>query len=55
MSTGPKETLDEMKEIDKKVSYTKLVCMHTNGKIFDFNTFTRLGGFIRNIFFDDIS
>ena len=29
--------------------------MHTNGNIFDFNIFRRLGEFIRSIYFGDIS
>ena len=29
-----KEALDDIKELDKKIDYTKLVCMHANGKIF---------------------
>ena len=29
--------------------------MHTDGKLFDFNIFRRLGDFIRNVYFDDIS
>ena len=29
--------------------------MHTNGKIFAFNIFRRLGDFNRNIYFDNIS
>ena len=29
--------------------------MHSNGKIFGFNSFRRLGDFTRSIYFDDIS
>ena len=50
-----KTTFDEIKEIDKKINYAKLVCVHTNGKIFDFNIFRRLKDFIRSIYLDYIS
>ena len=43
-----------MKSIDKKTDYTDLVCVHTKGKIFDFNILRRLGDFARSIYFDDI-
>ena len=43
-----------MKSIDKKIDYTDLVCVHTKGKIFDFNILRRLGDFARSIYFDDI-
>ena len=55
LGTGAKEKLDEIKEIDKEIDYTKLACVHTNGKVFDFNIFSRLRDFIRSIYFDDIS
>ena len=45
----------KLKELDKNIDYTKLVCVHTNKKIFGFNIFRRLGDFARNIYFDDIS
>ena len=41
------------KKQDKKIDYTKLVCVHTNVKILE--DFRRLGDFIRSIYFDDIS
>ena len=44
----------EIKELEKKIDYTKLICVHTNGKIFNFEIFIRLTDFIRNIYFDDI-
>ena len=50
-----KEKLNEIKELDKKIDYTKLVCVHANGKAFDFSIFRRLGDFIRSIYVDDIS
>ena len=31
------------------------MCLHANGKIFDFNTFRKLGDFIRSIYFGNIS
>ena len=34
-----KKTLDEIKELDKRIDYTKLVCVHTNGKIFHLEAF----------------
>ena len=46
---------DEVKEIDKQINYTKLARVHKNGKIFYFNTFRRLGHFIRSIYFGDFS
>ena len=39
LSTVAKETLDEIKELDKKIDYTNLICVHTNGKTFDFSIF----------------
>ena len=32
----------KIKELHKKTSNTKLVCMHTSGKIFDFNVLKML-------------
>ena len=55
LSLEAKERLDKTKEVHKKIDYKKLVCVHKNGKIVDFNIFRRLGYFIRNIYFDDIS
>ena len=55
LGPGAKEKLDEIKEIDKEIDYTKLVCVHKNRKVFDFNIFSRLRDFIRSIYFDDIS
>ena len=55
LSFKAKEALDEIRELDKKNFYTKLVCVHTNGKLFEFNIFRRLADFIRRIYFDDIS
>ena len=49
-----KKRLNEIKEIDNKTDYAKLVCVHTNGKIFDFNIFRRLGDFTRSIDYADI-
>ena len=37
------EILDEIKEQDKEIDYTKLVCTHRNGKVYGFNIFRRLG------------
>ena len=54
LSLKPKEILDEIKELDKEIDYTKLICIHTNGKIFDFNIFRRLRDFIRSIYYADI-
>ena len=53
LDTGAIERLNEIKELDKEIGYTKLVCVHTNGKVFDFNIFKRLGGFTRSIRFND--
>ena len=55
LGADAKEKLDEIKKIDKEINYTKLVCVHTNGKAFDYNIFRRLGDFIRSIYFDNIS
>ena len=49
------KTFDRIKELDKQIDYTKPVCVHTNGKIFDSSIFRRPGNFIRSIYFDDIS
>ena len=50
-----KESLDETEELDNKIDFTNLVCVHTNWKIFDFNIFRRPVDFIARIYFDDIS
>ena len=55
LSLEAKERFDEIKWLDRKIDYIKLVCVHTNGKMFDFNIFTRLRDFFRSIYFDDIS
>ena len=55
LGTGAKERVDEIKKIDKEFDYTRLVCVHSNGKVFGFNIFRRLGDFTRNVYFDDIS
>ena len=36
-----KEALDKIKELHKKIYYTKLACVHTSGEIFHFNIFRR--------------
>ena len=41
-------------KIYTKNDYAKLICVHTNGKIFDFNIFRRLGDFIRSIYYGDV-
>ena len=50
-----KKTLDEIKELDKKLDNKNLACEHTNENIFRFTIFRRLGDFIKSIYFDDIS
>ena len=49
------KTYHEVKEIDNEIDYNKLVCVHTNGKIYDFTIFRRLGDLARNIYYGDIS
>ena len=44
-----------MKKIHKKIDYTKIFCVHSNGKIFNFNPFRRLGDFVRGIYSGEIS
>ena len=36
LSLEAKERFNEIKKINEKIDYTKLVCVHTNGKIFNF-------------------
>ena len=55
LGSDARESLDKIKKIDKEIDYTKLVCVHTNGKVLNFNIFGRLGVFTRSIYFDDIS
>ena len=50
-----KKTLDEIKQIDKKINHTKLGYVHINGKILDISIFRRLGDFVTSIYFGDIS
>lgn len=47
------ETLDEIKELDKEIDYTKIICVHANGKTFDFIIFKGLGDLIRSTFYAD--
>ena len=46
-----KEIFDEIRELYKEIDYTKFIFVHTNGKIFDFNIFRRLGDLIRSIYY----
>ena len=46
--------LDKFKKIDEEINNTKLLCMHTNGNIFDFNIFRRLGDLTKSIYYADI-
>ena len=50
-----KEMLQRIKNIDEKIDYIKLVCVHTNGKIFVFNIFRRLADLTRSIYYADTS
>ena len=47
------ETLDVIKELDKEIDYTKIICVHANGKTFDFIIFKGLGDLIRSTFYAD--
>ena len=49
-----KKTLHEIKQIDKRINYANLGCVHINGKILDL-IFRRLGDFVRSIYFGHIS
>ena len=42
MSQDAKEIFYKIKKINDKIDYNKLVCVHSDGKIYDFTTFTRL-------------
>ena len=45
------ETLDKIKKIDSgELDHSRLVCVHTNGNIYDFNTFKRLENLIRSLY-----
>ena len=55
LSCNGKQTFPKFKEIDKKIDYTNLACVHTDRKTYEFNIFRRLGGFIRSTYFGDIS
>lgn len=37
LSLKAKEALDKVEELDEIIDYTKRICEHTNGKIFDFD------------------
>ena len=50
----PKEKYNEIKEINNEIDYSKLVCVHTNGKIYDFTIFRRLADLTRSIYYGDI-
>ena len=49
-----KERVDEIEKIDKEIDYTRFVYVHSNGKVFGFNIFRKLGNFTKTIYFDDI-
>ena len=44
----------EIKKIDSEIDYNKLVCVHTNGKIYNFIIFRRLANLARSLIFGDI-
>ena len=48
------EILNRIKGLGNKIDYTKLFCVNTNGKIFDFNIFQKHGDFIRSLYNVDI-
>ena len=50
-----KKWFDEIKRIDKKIDYTKFVCVDSNERILNFNHFRRLRDFIRSIYSGEIS
>ena len=43
------------KKLNREIDYAKLVCVHRNGKMFDFDIFRRVGDFIGRIYFGDTS
>ena len=47
LGAGAKARLDKSKKIEKKIDYRELVCVHTNGQVFEI--FRRLWDFIRII------
>ena len=49
-----REIFYKIKELHKEIDYTKLVCIHTNENIYDFNIFRKLDDFIRSIYYVDI-
>ena len=49
-----RKNFHKIKKLDKKIDYAKLICVHTNGMICDFNIFRRLGNFIRTVYYADI-
>lgn len=49
-----REIFHKIKELHKEIDYTKLVCIHTNENIYDFNIFRKLDDFIRSIYYVDI-
>ena len=55
LNTGAIEWFHRIKRIYKEIDYTKLVCVHSNRRIFNFNHFRKLGDFIRSIYFGEIS
>ena len=49
-----KEKYNEIKEINNEIDYSKLVGVHTNGKIYDFTIFRRPANLTRSIYYGDI-
>ena len=48
------EILNRIKGLGNKTDYTKLFCVNTNGKIFDFNIFQKQRDFIRSLYYADV-
>ena len=55
LSSEVKELLDKLEEENNSIGYKRLLCVTTDGTVFDFNGFKTSLGFASNIYNDKIS
>ena len=49
------ELINKIKKVNKKVDYKKLLCVHSNGRLYNFNGFTKIENLGNNIYWGHIS
>ena len=48
------ELINKIKKVNKKVDYKKLLCVHSNGRLYNFNGFTKIENLGNNIYWGHI-